>query len=763
MDLSKRWRIGWRAVAACCRGVLLLVCMAVAGALQAAPVVLGDLGGDEPLGSSLEYLVDEGGARDLAAAQAAFVRGEGRAAGGRILSLGIGRSPVWIRLSLDNVSAQAQRRRLTIENAWLDHIEFHFLVAGSVVATHSAGDAQAADERGLGGRFFSVDHDFAPGVTDVYLRVATDDPLIVPVYLRELEQARQAGSDQGYRYGLLYGYLIALAAYNLLIHFSIRDRRYLLYSVFLGAFVAMNLAYTGHGMMWLWPDWPALQRWIIPCLMMAFGLAGLLFARRFLDAPTHLPRLERLLRWCTTGFVLAFVLVLAPAGSPAWPLRIAFAFSLFFTVAMVTLGVGAVRERVPSARYFLLASLASACGAGLTALTVWGLIDFRPWAYHAVEVGMLLDATLLGIALGGQFRTAVLARMHAEVASRELSALNQRLNASIEELAHVAATDGLTGLWNRRHFEDRLTAELERAGRYGQPLSLLLFDIDHFKAINDTCGHQAGDAVLRELAAVVRARMRRSDAITRWGGEEFTVLIPNVPQSGAHEAAEKLRQAVEAHVFPNGLRVTVSIGVAQWAGRPEPADRWIARADHALYEAKRGGRNRVVLADQPRQLRNGGIGEDGPRLRWSARYEVGDAVVDAQHRGLFEHANRILRLAGGDAEAAGEGPDRSPLKLLTAVDALLADVREHCAAEEAVLAERGASELEAHRAEHARLLGRALILREGLAQTPPSCTVAEVVDFVCVELVANHVLRFDRQSFATLAPADTAGAVRQVV
>lgn len=757
--MSKQSDLVRRALLAMGRVALLVLAIAAAAGVRAEPLELDAIAPDAPLGGALSYLVDEAGTFDLEAAQARFERGGGVSARGDILSLGMGTPPVWIRLSVVNGLPDARERRLTIENAWLDRIEIYFVEGGRVVATHRAGDAQPFGERVLRERYFSADHAFGPGVTDVFLRVATDDPMVVPVYLRGLDEARYPARDRGYLYGFLYGYLIALAAYNVLIHFSIRDRRYLSYSAFLLAFIGMNLAYTGHGMMWLWPEAPQLQRWIIPVLMMAFGLTGLLFARQFLDTGRHLPRLDRALYGLTLAFVLAFAAALTAAPSQLWALRVAFAFALFFTVSMVTLGGCAVRSRVPRAPYFLLASVASALGAGITALTVWGVVGFEAWAYHAVEVGMLVDATLLGVALGRQFRAALVERMRAELASRELSLRNEQLNESVEKLAHVAATDGLTGLWNRRHFEQLLAAEVDRAGRYGQPVSLLLFDIDHFKAINDTCGHQAGDAVLCELAELVRARVRRSDTVTRWGGEEFTVLMPGAALVGALEAAEKLRADVEAHPFAGGLKVTVSVGVAQWAGAAERADRWIARADQALYEAKRAGRNRVVKEDAPVELAGGGPAARYPRLRWSTRYEVGQAQVDAQHRGLFDHANRIFRLASPDGAAAASGRqgDGGCAELLAAVDAMLEDVAEHCATEEAVLTERGALGLDAHRDEHAKLLRRARELRDALVLRPSPGAINTLVDYVCVELVANHVLRFDRQAFAAAAPHEAVG------
>lgn len=180
--------------------------------------------------------------------------------------------------------------------------------------------------------------------------------------------------------------------------------------------------------------------------------------------------------------------------------------------------------------------------------------------------------------------------------------LSNALSAHINEirlkmsLEAQAETDGLTGLYNHRIFQERLEYAMAVAGRYGQPMALLLFDIDHFKKFNDTYGHQVGDLVLRELAAVIRSQLRKPDIPARYGGEEFTIILPETPRQGAIELAERLRSVVEKHPFPHPggdpLSVTVSIGVAAFPDYTEK-QKLIEAADQALYRAKEAGRNRV--------------------------------------------------------------------------------------------------------------------------------------------------------------------------
>lgn len=178
--------------------------------------------------------------------------------------------------------------------------------------------------------------------------------------------------------------------------------------------------------------------------------------------------------------------------------------------------------------------------------------------------------------------------------------LNIRL---LEESRSQAATDGLTGLPNRRSFVDKLDEMLQRSARFGTPVSLLMLDVDHFKSVNDTYGHPVGDQVLRKLSEILASSVRDAvDMAARYGGEEFAVLLENTPHEGAANLAERLREALAAETFVHvegsntiPFSVTMSLGVATAAEGGEPAT-LVERADQALYAAKEGGRNQVVSA-----------------------------------------------------------------------------------------------------------------------------------------------------------------------
>jgi len=169
---------------------------------------------------------------------------------------------------------------------------------------------------------------------------------------------------------------------------------------------------------------------------------------------------------------------------------------------------------------------------------------------------------------------------------RKLSRLNR-------ELARLSVTDRLTGIYNRMKLDEALAAEIQRCRRYDQALAIVLIDIDHFKRINDTYGHQAGDRALIEIAGLLSESSRETDVVGRWGGEEFMILLPHTDLAGASRLAEKMRTTIAEHEFAGIGQQTASFGVAAYIIDDQPND-LVARADAALYEAKRAGRNQVA-------------------------------------------------------------------------------------------------------------------------------------------------------------------------
>src|SRR5262249_8380189 len=186
--------------------------------------------------------------------------------------------------------------------------------------------------------------------------------------------------------------------------------------------------------------------------------------------------------------------------------------------------------------------------------------------------------------------------------SRILSILGNQAAVSLENasiiksMEQLATTDGLTGLFNHRYFQDSLDRELERAGRQHQNLSLLILDIDHFKSLNDSFGHPAGDFVLKNLGMLLIKHARKIDVIAGYGGGESAALLPGIDYRNARKTAERWRKAVQRYTFKwekNSFAITVSIGIAAYPQDPQEKAPLIERADRALYYAKEQGRNQV--------------------------------------------------------------------------------------------------------------------------------------------------------------------------
>jgi len=490
------------------------------------------------------------------------------------LSLGIDSAPVWVRFDFSHAKKTALSKRLSVHTSWLDKLDVYFLHDGQVVRDYRVGDSFVYSQRPQSGRYFDFDHDFLPGISTVFIRVETPDPILLPVFLADIKKADADQTLEKYSYGFLYGGMFTLLAYNLMIFFSLNNPRYLYYSLYICSFLAMNMAYTGHGFMWFWPDSPRWQAWSNPVLMMLFSLAGLLFATRFLNTKEALPKLHRTVVVVGGGFLLAELFAIG-MGSRVSALLLSFSLIFVFSVLMVLLGAVAFFKGNQSAKYFLLGSISHVTASSVTAMAVWGFIPYSTLAYRAVEFGMLVDAVLLAMALADKFRIVQEEKLLAETLSK---------------------LDPLTSINNRRAFYELVNPIWDIGLRKGRPMSVILLDVDRFKDINDRYGHTQGDEILVRIADVLSEEIRSGDFLARWGGEEFVVFLPETPCDTALAIAERLREKVATMALPDPLQnlgLTVSLGAAENNQGNKSLDELISAADKYLYQAKDAGRNQV--------------------------------------------------------------------------------------------------------------------------------------------------------------------------
>ncbi|MGB8819542.1 MAG: GGDEF domain-containing protein [Rhizobiaceae bacterium] len=244
--------------------------------------------------------------------------------------------------------------------------------------------------------------------------------------------------------------------------------------------------------------------------------------------------------------------------------------------------------------------LMAACGAFYMALQTLDITSAANFSltHAAVRTTLYAAGALLftGIIFGAFFIFPLIRTQAQE--GGELRKMTETLSARSETLEQAALTDGLTGMQNRRYFDDALKEYLAEFRRINKPIGLIVLDLDHFKLVNDTHGHDVGDQVLREVSACLKNFTRYHDIAARLGGEEFAVVAPNMDVEQLAKFAERIRKAVSDLVITSGnvrLKVTTSVGLAVWDGQ-EDADGFYRRADRMLYQAKRQGRNRVCAA-----------------------------------------------------------------------------------------------------------------------------------------------------------------------
>jgi len=253
-------------------------------------------------------------------------------------------------------------------------------------------------------------------------------------------------------------------------------------------------------------------------------------------------------------------------------------------------------HRSETAFFLFMALILATCVLMLFAFRALTAPHIDDSAAHALASRMLFGAAILNASaiLFGLFFIYPLIRRQVHEEGK-LRAMTESLSARSVTLEHAALTDGLTSMHNRRYFDDALREYLGEFQRIGKPVGLMILDLDNFKAVNDTHGHDVGDEVLRAVANCLREFTRYHDVAARLGGEEFAVVAPNLDEDMLAKLAERIRTAVSQLTVTTGnvtLRVTTSVGLAVW-DRTETADEFFRRADRKLYQAKRLGRNRV--------------------------------------------------------------------------------------------------------------------------------------------------------------------------
>ena len=325
------------------------------------------------------------------------------------------------------------------------------------------------------------------------------------------------------------------------------------------------------------------------------------------------------------------------------------------------------------------------------------------------------------------------------------------LEESNRKLEALSITDGLTGIANRRHFDEILAQEHARHSRSGAELSLILLDIDHFKAFNDNYGHVKGDECLRRIARVIAdCTSRPADLAARYGGEEFACILPETDRIGAVVIAEKIRRGILDLAIPHKGSstadfITASMGVVTVPCSEKRTEVDIlAQVDELLYRAKSTGRNRVEFVAIPDvELTSGGQFKGNlVQLVWKDSFCCGNQMIDSQHHSLFHSANKLLEAALLARPAA---------EISEIIARLLDEVSRHFNDEEQLLESVGFPGRSPHGAEHATLLAKGLELSQHFNAS--TATVGDVFQFLVYDVVMVHLLGADREYFPFLNDA----------
>ncbi|WP_228289072.1 sensor domain-containing diguanylate cyclase [Marinobacter salinisoli] len=541
------------------------------------------------------------------------------------VSLGYGSDVYWFRLSVVSRTPTIVPTFLEIAYAVLDDVQAYVVQGQSVAGQYTMGDKKPFYDRPINHRNFVIPLELWPGeTTTVYLRVDTTSSMQVPLTLWSEDAFYTSDQSVNIFEGVYYGIFLVMILYNLFVYMAMGERSFLYYVCYITAMPLFMASLRGTGFQYLWPEatwWNDQAIIVFLNLTMCFGAV---FTVRFLSIrATSTPVMYRVSLPLTvlSGLMALAGLVLPYSGLIVPTIIMAFVYC----VLMLVFGCIRWYQKHPAARFYTVAWVFWLSGGVILGLSKFTLLPRNFFTENATQIGSALGVILLSIALADRLnkekRAAFLAQQRllreerkVRLAQEKSLHVQQEANAQLEarvqertrdleklnaQLLELSATDGLTSLKNRAHFDTAFQSAVVHGFRFEEPVSLLVLDIDHFKKFNDTYGHLVGDDCLKMVASTIRQHVTRpQDLAARYGGEEFVILLPNTPEEGALRVAERIRAEVENtgfRVSGETVHLTVSIGVCTMLPTEADATKELFRlADEALYEAKGDGRNRVV-------------------------------------------------------------------------------------------------------------------------------------------------------------------------
>ncbi|HVI59799.1 MAG TPA: diguanylate cyclase [Luteimonas sp.] len=565
--------------------------------------------GDVQLSPYLAYRHDAGGVDDATDAFRRVAAGEFAPLPGGKSEFGFQPGAYWFHARVVNHDPSEPRWVLVQQYALSDYIDLYVRYADGRVVHRASGDHRPFASRSIHDRHPNFQFDLPPGQpVELLVRVQSESSMQVPLALFTTTAFASIARDAQFAIGIYYGILLALFFYNLVLWLMLRDASYFWYLFHLSAFGMVLFTLNGLGFEYLWPDSAWMTDKSVP-LSICLALIGMQqFARTFLELK------KRFARGNIVSLALIGFFVLLGIASLWLPYRVSTPIAaravlvgvLWIAVACVVV----VRRGYAPARLFMLAWAMFLLGTTMFTLIAFGVLPKTFYTEYGVQIGSATEMLLLSIALGNRY--AALRKENARITEeanfrleRKVAQRTQEVRSALVQLeeAHSrlrdsSRRDGLTGLYNRTYFHEAFQKMLHDGLKAHRPVSLLMVDLDHFKAINDRHGHLVGDDCLRFTAQRIGKVLRAHDALlARFGGEEFVVGLPRHDLHEAVAVAEELRRAlVETPCGAQGhsIRISASVGVHTIVpGALDDIDRALEVADRALYAAKAHGRDCV--------------------------------------------------------------------------------------------------------------------------------------------------------------------------
>jgi diguanylate cyclase len=594
-----------------------------------APVVTVDPASDSPLkiGTNMGWLTDETRKRNLADVEA---EGElWRAIERPSPNFGFSNAAHWFRFMVFVPGEQPLARYLELPVPFIDSLQVFHRLGDSTLAQFQLGDALPFAERPVHHQNFVMPLSLQPGTNIFYVRIFTTGTVEASFRLWPHDRFVTESNRENLANGAVAGVLLVMVLYNLFVGLSLRDGNYLLYIGFVASYLLFYFSLTGYTYQYLWPEAMHWNSIAISTFIASTIVFTAWFATSFLRLASAMPKTHRLFQaMAAAGGVLLMATLVLPY---AWTIRVGTALAMPVAIAALVVGYWRWAKGAQFARFFCLAWTALLIGIVVLNANKLGLIEANVWTNNASQIGVILQVLLLSFTLADRMNHDRVRRIRAQEAAltheRDARESSQALVRAIEEanrelehrvtartadlhqamdqlqtanlkLTELSTTDALTQVRNRAFFDQALHTEISRASRTGSPLSLVMFDIDHFKKINDTYGHPAGDACLRAVADTAgQVARRRGDVVARYGGEEFAVVLIDIDLPHTLMLIEDLRARLQAQTVAfdgHTIRFTASFGVAH--GHPKAStqgEHLLSVADKALYRAKHEGRNCV--------------------------------------------------------------------------------------------------------------------------------------------------------------------------